>query len=40
VASAPRGGAPKGIGSVFDDDMSHAVIAIIKQLNDSAEVAG
>ena len=32
--------APKGIGSVFDNDRSRAVIAVIKQLNDSADVAG
>jgi type I restriction enzyme, R subunit len=32
--------APKGVGSVFDGDQSRALIAIIKLLNDSADVAG
>ena len=32
--------APKGISSVFDTDKSRTVIAIIKHLNDSADVAG
>jgi type I restriction enzyme R subunit len=32
--------APKDISSVFDNDKSRAVIAIINQLNESANVAG
>jgi hypothetical protein len=30
----------KGIGSVFDNDRSRAVIVVIKHLNDSADLAG